>query len=402
MTPGGPGAGSPAPVDPEPVACLLVVGTGLIGTSVALAAADRGVRVLLHDRDPASVALAEQLGAGRAWDGAEVADLVVLAVPVGAVGAAAADVAARLPHATLTDVGSVKRLPQDALAAAGLGERFCGGHPVAGRERGGAAAARPDLFEGRPWVLTPTRATGVRAHARARWLAETCGAEPVWSDPDEHDAALGLVSHTAQLVASLLAARLADASDLALQVAGTGLRDTTRLAASDPVLWAGIAAANRAPVAAALTGLRTDLDALLDALSAGEEPAATAVAGLVARVGSAAAGCPASTGCRPPPTPRSRWWSRTPPAGWPSSSPTRPPPGSTSRTWRSSTRPAGPGASSSWRCDRPTPSGWPRRSAGPAGRCTGRAGRGGRRPGYPDQVAGSAPPAPAATRKDPP
>lgn len=260
---------------------VAVVGTGLIGTSVALALRDTGRRVLLVDRDAGRLALAVDLGAGECWDGAEPVWHTVLAVPPAAVAGELRRLQDRELSATYSDVASVKVAPQWAAEAAGADlTTFCGGHPVAGRERGGPAAARHDLFVGRPWVLTPGSSTGGPARAAAAEVARACGATVVEMSPVEHDRALGLVSHAPQLVASLLAARLADAPELAVSLAGQGLRDTTRIAASDPRLWAEVVDANAGPVLEVLEAYAADLDDLLAPLPS---PAPEAVADVVRR-----------------------------------------------------------------------------------------------------------------------
>jgi prephenate dehydrogenase len=239
---------------------VLVVGAGLIGTSIGLALRDAGTNVLLDDADPARTALAAELGAGRPLTRGDRADHAVIAVPPSAVAAVVKRVQEHRLAATQSDVASVKRATLDAVAAAGCDlAAFVGGHPVAGRERPGPAAARPDLFAGRAWILTPTAATSERAVRAAREVAAACGARPVEMAPDAHDAAMALVSHTPQLVASALASLLADAEPAAVALAGQGLRDTTRVAASDPALWTDIALANAAAVAPLLDRLARTL-----------------------------------------------------------------------------------------------------------------------------------------------
>ena len=136
---------------------------------------------------------------------------------------------------------------------------------MAGRERSGPGAARADLFEGRPWAVSSTGADE-RSMARVRALLDLCGAVVVEMDAPAHDAAVALVSHVPQVAASLVAARLAEGDDAALALTGQGLRDVTRVAASDPDLWVDILAANAEPVARILTELRQDVDAVVHAL----------------------------------------------------------------------------------------------------------------------------------------
>lgn len=246
---------------------VLVVGAGLIGTSVALALRAAGLAVWLADRDPARRDLACALDAGVPWQEGMTVDHAVLAVPPGSV----ADVLVALQKAdaaaTYSDCASVKLRPQLDIEASGAGaSSFCGAHPIAGRERPGAAGARSDLFVGRAWVVTPGPATSGQALADAIGVATACGAAVTVMPPDLHDQALARVSHVPQLVASLLAARLLDDHVGAAELAGQGLRDTTRIAGSDPALWADIVASNAGPVAAVLAELAHDLERLRAAL----------------------------------------------------------------------------------------------------------------------------------------
>lgn len=243
-----------------------VVGTGLLGTSVGLALATRGVDVLLADPSPSAVALARDLGAGRpATDDDPPPALVVVAAPPDVTGDVVADELARWPDAVVTDVASVKAGPLRRVADRG-GDlaRYVPGHPLAGRERGGAVAARADLFAGRPWVVVP--GANPAAVRRVEDLVTDLGATPVALSAAAHDEAVAIVSHVPQVAASLVAARLRDAPAEAVALAGQGLRDVTRIAASDPALWVQILGGNAAPVRRVLGALRDDLDVVLDAL----------------------------------------------------------------------------------------------------------------------------------------
>lgn len=158
-----------------------VVGTGLLGTSVALCLSGAGVRVLLADPSPTALALARDLGAGEIDTGEFDPDLVVVAAPPDVVAQVVLAELARHPQATVTDVASVKASVLDAvLAGGGDAARYVGGHPMAGRERSGAVAARGDLFLGRPWVICPTPKTSRGGWTPAvRWLASAVGASVV-------------------------------------------------------------------------------------------------------------------------------------------------------------------------------------------------------------------------------
>ena len=139
--------------------------------------------------------------------------------------------------------------------------RYVGGHPLAGRERSGAVAARGDLFAGRPWVLTPTAECDPAAVARVRQLAESVGAVVSIMDAGQHDEAVAVVSHLPQVAASLVAARLREVPEAAVALAGQGVRDVTRIAASDPVLWTQILAGNAGAVRRVLQLAQDDLAA---------------------------------------------------------------------------------------------------------------------------------------------
>lgn len=249
-----------------------VVGTGLLGTSTGLGLAAGGARVLLADPSPTALALAADLGAGvpasSAPDLADVGLVVVAAPPDVTADVVLAELAAH-PEATVTDVASVKSGILDAVADAGGDlSRYVGGHPMAGRERSGPVAARGDLFIGRPWVVSAGgKAAGERVDL-VRRLALALGAVPVVMGPAEHDAAVAAVSHVPQVAASLVAARLRDVPDGAVALAGQGLRDVTRIAGSDPLLWAQILSANAGPVLDVLTALRADLDGAITGLAA--------------------------------------------------------------------------------------------------------------------------------------
>ena len=250
---------------------LAVVGTGLIGTSVALAAGRHGVRVHLLDRDELAVRTAAALGAGVAGEPDEPVDLAVVAVPPTGIGPVLVDCEARGLARGYTDVASVKQLSLDWVGKLSDPERYIGGHPLAGRERSGPLAARAGLFEGFRWVLTPSSFTSQETRERALELISMCGATPVFTDGAAHDEAVALVSHAPHAVAGLLAGRLCEASPDTLRLAGRGLRDVLRIAAGDPALWSDILTANAPAVVRVLTGLHEDLGTLLAALRAADE-----------------------------------------------------------------------------------------------------------------------------------
>ncbi|UUV34795.1 prephenate dehydrogenase [Amycolatopsis roodepoortensis] len=248
----------------------LVVGTGLIGTSAALSLREKGVAVQLTDIDEHAVRVARELGAGRDWTGEEV-DLAVIAVPPHLVGERLAALQKQGAARAYTDVASVKAGPIADAERLGCDMiSYVPGHPLAGRERSGPAAARAGLFAGRPWALCPGVETGAEALRLTRELVSLCGAEAVTVGAAEHDSAVALVSHAPHVAASAVAASLAGGDDVALRLAGQGLRDVTRIAAGNPLLWRKILAGNALPVAAVLDRIAADLASAASALRSGD------------------------------------------------------------------------------------------------------------------------------------
>jgi prephenate dehydrogenase len=251
---------------PAAPARVLVVGTGLIGTSVALALRAKGTEVWLSDSDEATAKLAADLGAGTVVpdlrDAKGLADVAVLGMPPAVVGTMLAYVQERAVADVYTDVASVKVLPVTRARELGCDlESYVPGHPLAGRERQGPAAAQADLFLGRTWALCPLPETLPDAVAAVTALAIATGADPVTTDPVTHDRWVALVSHAPHLVAVAMAARLAPSSVPAdaLRLAGQGLRDVTRIAAGDSALWTQILSANAGPVAEVVAAVAADL-----------------------------------------------------------------------------------------------------------------------------------------------
>ena len=245
-----------------------IVGTGLLGTSIGMALRELGIDVVLQDPSRTTVVLARDVGAGRlpADDDEDVRLVVVAAPPDVTPDVVLAELAAH-PNAVVTDVASIKTAVLEALQASGADlRRYVGSHPMAGSERSGPTAARADLFVGRPWVVVGSGSSSPEAVRVVRDLVSDMGATAVLLDAQAHDDAVALVSHVPQIAASLVAARLAEADPASLDLAGQGLRDVTRIAASDPALWTSILAANAASVAPVLKSMRADLDRLIDAL----------------------------------------------------------------------------------------------------------------------------------------
>ena len=237
-----------------------IVGTGLLGTSLGLALARQGITANLADQSKSNLRLAIEYGAGEVNDTAP--DLIVVCVPP---DIAAETVIAELesnPHAVVTDVASVKGEIADQVSQSPSASRYIGSHPMAGREKGGPGSARADLFFARPWIITASAANSPESVALVRDLAMRVGALPIELSTEKHDAAVALVSHLPQLLASALAATLTGGSDEQLALAGQGLRDTTRIAASDPDLWLQIVSQNATAIHPLIASVRQELENL--------------------------------------------------------------------------------------------------------------------------------------------
>ncbi|MGH3330426.1 MAG: prephenate dehydrogenase [Nocardioidaceae bacterium] len=247
---------------------VLVVGTGLLGTSIGLALRRHGMEVYLSDVVPQNVTIATGVGAGRAWHESEPVQLVVVAVPPDHL-ADEITKALALPDVLVTDVGSVKAEPLRAVTAkvdAAALTRYAGSHPMAGSERSGPFAASAVLFDGRPWAVTPHETSAEGAVGAVTDLVRLCGATPLRFTPEEHDRAVARTSHVPHLLAALVAGRLAEAPPAHMTLSGQGVRDVTRIAAGDPGLWQQIITANASAVADLLRDVRDDLDRLLQAV----------------------------------------------------------------------------------------------------------------------------------------
>lgn len=225
-----------------PFGRLLVIGAGLLGTSVALAVRRRWPDVDLTAMD---VVPGTHAPFDRHLDAAAALppyDLALLACPLPAYAAWMPRLADR-PAAPVTDIGSLKRGPAATARSAGLRE-FVGGHPMAGGTQPGPDDARATLFDGRPWYVVPGQASPSTV-AMVKALVAGCGAQTFEATAEAHDAAVGATSHLPQLVANLLMVTVDHAAGpAALLASGPGLRDTTRLAESDARMWLPIAVDN--------------------------------------------------------------------------------------------------------------------------------------------------------------
>ncbi|WP_369255538.1 prephenate dehydrogenase/arogenate dehydrogenase family protein [Geodermatophilus amargosae] len=245
----------PLPVPTMPRPPVGVVGLGQLGGSLAAALVAAGREVSGWDVDPAARDAAAARGVHVTR---ELGGVVVLAVPLPAT-AGALDGLEVDPAATVTDLGSVKVSVLASVGAA-LGDRFVGGHPMAGTERSGHGATDPDLFRGARWALCLEPGTDLRRWLRAAEVALDAGAEVVPLTAAEHDDAVAAVSHVPHLLAAALAAAAGEAGPLALALAAGSFRDGTRVIGSDPALVTAMVEGNAGPTAAALARVRAQLD----------------------------------------------------------------------------------------------------------------------------------------------
>ena len=240
-----------------------IVGSGLIGTSIGLALAQRGVGVSIYDLDNRAQGLAEDL-IKSAPKGP--VDLVIFATPIGALPQLLSTEFEANPNSAFIDISSVKAKVKEDVSTSKLPQsRFLPSHPMAGREVGGAESARADLFQGRPWIVD-TQGVDGDVVEKGTELISLLGGHQVELNSLEHDRAVALVSHLPQLVSSLLAKQLLGGEESWLELAGAGLRDTTRIAGSDSKLWREIVAANSAALTPLLRNLQNDLAQLISSI----------------------------------------------------------------------------------------------------------------------------------------
>lgn len=259
---------------------IAVIGVGLIGGSIALAAKARlDAQTVGWDPDPRALSGAlERSAIDHAADSLEAAvsdaDAAFVAAPVGVLPELAARVLAAAPQrCVVSDVGSTKR----ALLALHGDQRFVGGHPLAGAETAGIAHARADLFDSATWYLTPTAQTSGLLYEQLHRIVGLFGARPVAIDADTHDQLLALVSHLPHVLANVLVGQAAAANHQVERLAATGpsFRDATRVAGSNSAIWTDIYMSNRDALAAALEETIVRLQGVRDMLAAGDAPALT-------------------------------------------------------------------------------------------------------------------------------
>ena len=257
---------------------IAILGLGLIGGSIAIAARSTWPTGLVIGVDEKSVL--EQAMVLSAIDVASddpvviaEADLVILAAPVRVNIRLLGELAQNLPgNAVVTDVSSTKRVITEASKNLPGRLRFVGGHPLGGAPRGGIEHARPDLFQKRPWIFTPTDDTDQESVEKLQKFVTALGAEPFTLSPSEHDRVLAFLSHVPQLTASVLMHIVGEAvGDSGLSLSGRGLADTTRLATSPASIWRDICLTNTDEVREALDVLISELELLREDLSTGDD-----------------------------------------------------------------------------------------------------------------------------------
>jgi prephenate dehydrogenase len=255
---------------------VLIVGTGLIGGSIGLALHRGGdAHVVGFDADPANANSARDAGAlddvaASVAAGAESADIVVLAPPVGEMLHTVAEVARTAQRGTVvTDVGSTKgTIVANAEKVLGTERPFVGGHPMAGTEGEGIGAARADLFDGALWILTPTASTESAAYRRVNAFVTGLGARTLALDPDAHDRLVAQVSHLPYAIATaLMVVASEDTDGRVFEAAAGSFRDVTRTAGTNPRIWHDILSTNRAAVGREIERMVGKMETLRTALA---------------------------------------------------------------------------------------------------------------------------------------
>lgn len=241
-----------------------IVGTGLIGTSIALNLAEKGWPLELVDTSERELELAKALIPNAIK--LDKIELVIVATPPALALDAIRKAHNLNPQALILDVGSVKSKLQDEISSfPDIAKRFIGTHPIAGREKGGAQSARSDLFLERAWIICPTEKAQPEDLDKAIQLVKTLGANPYIMSPREHDNVLARISHLPQILSVVLASSISDLGD-DLSLAGQGLRDMLRISASDGRLWAEILLKNQEEVVEAVEDFQDILESLLEAI----------------------------------------------------------------------------------------------------------------------------------------
>jgi prephenate dehydrogenase len=223
---------------------IRIIGAGLIGTSIALGLKGAGYEIAIEDDQPELEKIAQNL-IGQS-DFPPTPDLIIVATPISAIAGILKESATRYPKASFIDIGGLKSDVLDEVERfADISRRFCSTHPMAGREIAGPLAARGDLFQGRIWICTPSSQSSEVVVDQALEIIKALGGIPVEIDAQTHDEVIGGISHLPQILSSLLSLTLEDMEEEHLALAGQGLKDVSRLAASDPDLWSELLHSNR-------------------------------------------------------------------------------------------------------------------------------------------------------------
>lgn len=248
---------------------VLIIGAGLVGSSLGLSLTSSGCDVTLSDSINSHALVAAGLGAGHVGDpGPEDIDMVVVATPPSYIGDLVVESLQRFPHAVVTDVGSVKQSIVDRVLTAEpeLVSRYVPSHPMAGSQFTGPMTASGTLFVDRTWVVTPIAENEQSSVDAVVAMAERTGARVVVMDTLRHDEAVAQVSHVPHLMSILTASHLRAVPKEHLKLAGQGIRDVTRIAGSDPALWQQIITANATAIRGELEEVKEDLHYLMDVL----------------------------------------------------------------------------------------------------------------------------------------
>jgi prephenate dehydrogenase len=251
------------------ISSVKIVGSGLIGTSIGLALSARGIAVQMSDVDPTASVLAQTLvGSSTSVESGHAFDVVLLALPPSAFKKALTKEIELNTSSTFVDILSIKTKPLLEVQSLGdISSRYVGTHPMAGREVSGPQSARGDLFDGRTWIIASGESTSQTSKDLASELITLCGAIPVHMTPEEHDQAMALISHTPQLLASVLASQLVGSNPQWLGLIGQGFKDSTRIADSDPTLWKEIISENAENILPVLRNFRQKLEEIESNLS---------------------------------------------------------------------------------------------------------------------------------------
>ena len=247
---------------------IKIVGAGLIGTSIALRLVELGHKVLISDQSASNQALARDLLGSAALQEDREFSLIVIATPIGSVVEVAVKESESNPSATIIDVsGLMTKVLVEIEKFSDIARRFVSTHPMAGRELSGPQSARSDLFESRPWLISTTSSTSQESLESALSLARKMGSIPFEIDRSKHDAAMAAISQVPQILSSALGVSLNSVPESALQLAGQGLRDVSRLAESSPLIWSDLLTANSQILLPLLREVTDSLEKLTTAIS---------------------------------------------------------------------------------------------------------------------------------------